>query len=88
MAKKSQKPSKKDGTLIRGADGRLYFIPHSELEGYSVPDEGAAKTQTELDNWAAGEKQGALHAVPGRMVATSEVRVLPPGTGAVRKPSS
>ena len=86
MAKKTRKPSK-DGTLIRGADGRLYFIPNSQMKGYPVPDEGAPGTRVELDIWAAGERKGALDAVPACRVNT-EVRVIPPGTGKVRKPRS
>jgi hypothetical protein len=62
MASKKGK-SRKKGTLIRGADGALYFIPASELPAYTVPDAGTAATNAELEKWAAGEKKGALHAV-------------------------
>lgn len=66
MASKSGKPSK-NGTLIRGADGHLYFIPDSHLPAYAVPEKGAAETEAKLREWEASGKKGALHAVRGRI---------------------
>jgi hypothetical protein len=34
----TQERTEVEGTLIRGADGALYFIPQSELQAYQVPD--------------------------------------------------
>jgi hypothetical protein len=37
-----------EGTLIRGADGALYFIPQSELQAYQVPDTIAKEAEQVL----------------------------------------
>lgn len=36
------------GTLIRGADGTLYFIPDSKLQSFRVPDDKASSVQRVL----------------------------------------
>jgi len=40
---------KRSGTMIRGADGALYFIPDEEIDGYRVPEEVAAPVREILD---------------------------------------
>ncbi len=76
MAKTSVKPSRK-GTLVRGADGNLYFIPDSKIQVFSVPSEGIAETDAELVKWAARRKKGALEAVRG-IKGFHEIIILPP----------
>ncbi|MFU8840906.1 MAG: hypothetical protein ACNA8R_09285 [Nitriliruptoraceae bacterium] len=36
-------------TLLRGADGELYFIPPGDLDAYRVPDEQATEVQHKLE---------------------------------------
>jgi hypothetical protein len=38
-----------DGTMVRGADGALYFIPDQKLEAFRIPDEQAAPVNQALD---------------------------------------
>jgi hypothetical protein len=83
-SKKGKSPN--EGTLIRGADGALYFIPDSEMQAFSVPDEAAAGTNAELRMWASGEKKDALHAVSAVRVPPNIIHILPPKTLRKRKP--
>jgi hypothetical protein len=39
------------GTLLRGADGAVYFIPDSAMPAYRVPDEHAAEAR----EWTGGD---------------------------------
>jgi hypothetical protein len=38
-----------DGTLIRGSEGELWFVPTEDLEAFRVPDDVAAKARREMD---------------------------------------
>lgn len=83
MASKSRKPRTK-GTLVRGADGVLYFIPGDKLRAFRVPEEHADVASANLDRLAV-EKKGllaAVHAV-GEEVHCIDVRLKTPGR---RKP--
>ena len=51
------------GTLIRGADGSLYFVPDEALETFRLPEDKAARTQQVLDR--EGEAKGISYASPG-----------------------
>jgi hypothetical protein len=76
MASKKPK-TPKHGTLIRGADGALYFVTDRKMKAFLVPEKGLAETQTQLDEWIAGKKEGALEAVSGCMV-DHNIDVAPP----------
>jgi len=43
-ANKPQTP----GTLLRGPDGHLYFIPQEKLTSFRVPDKGTAQMDQKL----------------------------------------
>jgi hypothetical protein len=77
MASKKPK-TPKHGTLIRGADGALYFITDRKIKAFLVPEKGLAETQAKLDEWVAGRKEGALEAVSGRMAFCIGIEVEPP----------
>ena len=85
MASKKGNPPKK-GTLIRGADGALYFIPDSKMRAFSVPEKGATGPHPNLDEWAAGEGKAPLHAATARMIGDDVAVSLPPKTPGRRKP--
>jgi hypothetical protein len=53
MAKDDPKKTGK-GTLIRGADGRLYYIPDDKLAAFRLPADPTADARSLLD------KQGAI----------------------------
>ena len=38
-----------NGTMMRGADGALYFIPDKDLEAFRLPNEQAAPVSKALD---------------------------------------
>lgn len=42
-------PLEESGILIRGADGRLYFIPESGLDAYALDEEQSKQVASELD---------------------------------------
>lgn len=42
-------PLQESGILIRGADGRLYFVPESGLEAYALDEEQAKQVLQQLD---------------------------------------
>ena len=43
--KSTAKPKAVPATLMRGPDGHLYAIPHSELEAYRVPEEATPQVE-------------------------------------------
>lgn len=43
-------------TLLRGADGELYYIPSGELDSYRVPDDKAAEIESKLSAAMEEEK--------------------------------
>ena len=49
MAKGEGSGSELNGTLIRGAQGALYFVPDEDLEAFRVPDTRAKDVVKELD---------------------------------------
>ena len=68
MATKRRKQPKK-GTLVRGPDGVLYFVPDSKLRAFHVPEKGEARVRAELEEWIKSrETKGKVTAVRGRMV--------------------
>ena len=44
----TQEQREVEGTLIRGADGTLYFIPQNDLQAYQVPDTIATEAKQAL----------------------------------------
>lgn len=48
-----------DPTLIRGADGALYYLPPGELDSFRVDDDTASKVMSKLAE-AAGTTEDAL----------------------------
>jgi hypothetical protein len=62
------------GTLLRGADGAVYFIPDSAMPAYRVPDEHAAEAR----EWTGGD----VEAYGGTTVGTTAVS-RPQGTSVV-----
>lgn len=49
MAKGEHRSNEISGTLIRGAEGALYFVPDEDLEAFRVPDAQATDVKKELD---------------------------------------
>ncbi|PYR60027.1 MAG: hypothetical protein DMF91_13290 [Acidobacteria bacterium] len=49
MAKGERTSMDISGTLIRGAEGALYFVPDEDLEAFRVPDAQAKDVKKELD---------------------------------------
>jgi hypothetical protein len=41
------------GTLLRGPDGNLYFIPQDKLAAFRVPDKGTQQMEAKLAGAAA-----------------------------------
>ncbi|MGD0695478.1 MAG: hypothetical protein ABSB82_11560 [Terriglobia bacterium] len=58
MASKRRKPPMK-GTLMRGAEGDLYFIPNNKLRAFRVLDEHTETVSAEFDRLAV-ERKGQL----------------------------
>lgn len=82
MARKSRK-SRTEGTLIRGADGLLYFIPDDKLEAFRVPEKDEDAASALLDRLAV-EKRHRLTAASGHEVC-EDLRLITAGR---RKPRS
>jgi hypothetical protein len=64
------------GTIIRGPDGALYFIPDKRMEAFRLPEKSIAPVQEFLDSEAAAnaDQPVQLHArravvqiTPGRV---------------------
>jgi hypothetical protein len=53
------------GTLIRGADGALHFIPDDQLQSFRLPDEHTAEARKILDQHNVKAEGGVLPAVHG-----------------------
>lgn len=43
----------RDGMLIQGTDGAIYFIPSERLEEFRVSDEGSAKARESIEHLEA-----------------------------------
>lgn len=48
------------GTLIRGADGALYFVPDEKLEAFRVPDRTAHAARDQLGDKGQTQILGTL----------------------------
>jgi hypothetical protein len=55
------------GTLLRGADGALYFIPDENLEQYRVADKEMAAANAVVK--AFGNDEHIFHESPKKLVA-------------------
>ncbi len=65
MAEQEKQPVA--GTLIRGADGYLYFVSDEDLEARRLPDEQTKEARRYLDQQhAKGKQQGKVPAYRGR----------------------
>jgi len=63
MAMKSAiEPGK--GTLIRGADGALYFISNDKMRAFRLPTKKAARAGVELKRWSRSGKKSRIVACP------------------------
>lgn len=64
---------KESGILIRGADGRMYFVPESGLEAYALDDETAKQVTEELNLsgnvMAIRKRPGAVAGDEGKVLA-------------------
>lgn len=49
----AEKPGALDGTLMRGADGKLYFIPRQELSRFEVPQHVTGKVEDAVEQGSA-----------------------------------
>jgi len=55
---------KNSGTMIRGADGGLYYIPDDKMQSFRLPDQQSADTHKLLDQSGLspqGNQVPALH---------------------------
>lgn len=41
------------GMLVRGADGKLYFIPEAKLSAFAVPEKGTSQMEAKLPKGSA-----------------------------------
>jgi hypothetical protein len=53
------------GTLIRGADGALHFIPDDQMQSFRLPDEHTAEARKMLDLHNVKAEAGNLPAIHG-----------------------
>ena len=65
-------PPEKDGTLIRAADGKLYFIPDDALRPFLLDDKKSAA----LDIRFGEALKVAVGNLPGKYVADSGVNAI------------
>jgi hypothetical protein len=56
-------PSK--GTVIRGADGSLYYISEDKMQSFKLPDEHTAEARKMLDDAGMKAKAGLVPALHG-----------------------
>lgn len=61
------------GTLIRGADGGLHFIPDDQMQSFRLPDEHTMEARKMLDRHNVKAQDGNLPAIHGEGL----VRPLP-----------
>lgn len=59
----SSNPQHVDGVVLRGADGKLYFIPHQDLQAYEVQDVEAKKAALAEDPSKISQKAKRVAAV-------------------------
>ena len=75
-----------EGTLVRGADGKLYFIPHHELHRFAVPHNHVHEVEEAIEGEVPEELRGAhfsradLHPVAhvSTPSAVAGIFILPP----------
>jgi hypothetical protein len=78
-------PSEK-GTLIRGADGGLYYLTDDQLQAFRLPDDAAKEVGNSVEHSTAAKKLAAVHgedllivgeghrvAMPGHRIEMGEV---------------
>lgn len=58
------------GTLIRGADGSLYYIPDQQLQAFKLPDDKTAQARSQLDAQGIKAAGGSLPAISGAGLVT------------------
>jgi hypothetical protein len=92
LRKGPKRPGK--GTLIRGADGALYFIPDNKMRAFRLPNKDTADARAALDRQGVIAKKGQLPALHGsglvcRTVADNiDVVLIRLAARGTRKPSS
>lgn len=77
------------GTLIRGADGSIYFVPDENLEAFRVPEEHARPVRESLEKAgaAAGDTQGYMDVRSGIIVVGGVTARRPQALGPTIVPS-
>lgn len=50
-----KKGAREEGTIIRGVDGELYFLPDSALKAYRLPPEERKEVSSRLDELFADQ---------------------------------
>jgi hypothetical protein len=68
-------PSK--GTVIRGADGSLYYISEDKMQSYKLPDERTAEARKMLDELGMKAKDGLVPALHGEGLVKSSPTTEP-----------
>ncbi len=69
-------PRKKGkGTLIRGAEGALYFVTDNKLRASRVPENKADDVRAALERWSAGGGKTPLTAVPAKVADTHGIDI-------------
>ena len=61
--RKKKKKERTEGTLIRGADGGLYFVPDGEKWAFLLPDQYTADARALLDELNFVPKREELPAI-------------------------
>ena len=84
--KKKAKAKGRDGTLIRGADGSLYFVSNAKLRASRVPAKKAAKVREELKRWESEGAKGGLTAVCAHAAPPSSVNIGLSAAGTRKSP--
>jgi hypothetical protein len=59
----NETPSK--GTMIRGSDGSLYYIPDDKMQSFKLPDAQTADARKMLDDCGAKAQGGQVPAMHG-----------------------
>jgi hypothetical protein len=62
-------PSK--GTVIRGADGSLYYISEDKMQSFKLPDEQTAEARKMLDDAGMKAQAGLVPALHGEGLVRS-----------------
>ena len=66
-------------TLLRGADGELYFIPPGDLDAYRVPDDKATEVQHKLEEASKQEEEADVSGFSfTRMLSPSSLGLINP----------